>query len=768
MSNRLACAALIAALSVVSSPPAAGAAQAARPATLAGTIVAADGSRIPLASLTLTPRAGGAPPVRAAASPHGTFRLTGLEPGRYDLLVSAPGFADRVVADIELRAGATLSLEVGLDVALVEELVTVVGAAPREGLSLGTLRESPARDVGEALESSPAVWKLRKGGIANDVVIRGLQSRDLTVLIDGQRLHGACPNRMDPTPFHVDFAEVERIETTSGPFDLRNQGSLGGLVNIVTRRPAPGWHAVPALALGSDGFANPSATASYGSPAGSALGGASYRRGLAPRAGDGLRLTERANYRPEAIDREAYRVLTAWARAGLAPAEGQQIQAAYTWQSADAVLYPYLLMDAVYDDAQRVNVTYEAGRSGRRPAFKVQGYHARVDHWMTDAYRTSAAGSRGYSMGTFALTRTTGGRFDLQAGPLAAGIEAFRRRWDARTELAGRQYVPQFSIPDVVVDAVGGFVEGRWHPGDRISIDAGARLDRSRAAADAEKADTSLYLAYKGTARTSRRDVFPSARAGVAWSPADGVRVAAGLGSTVRVPEPTERFFALKRMGSDWVGNPDLDPSRNTGVDLAVSLARAGATLGATVWAARVADFVAVHDQPRRQAVPGVMNARARSYANIEARLHGLEVTAGAPAGRRLYVSADASYTRGTAAPRPDLGILSRDLAEVPPFRGRLRGRFDDGRVFATAEAVAVADQRRVDRDLGESPTPGYAVVNLQAGLRRGRIALAAGVFNLLDRFYVEHLSYQRDPYRTGVRVPEPGRNLFANASWRF
>lgn len=766
--TRLARAALAAALIVALSPAALAHGQADRPATLAGTVVAPDGSRIPLATLVLTPRAGHAPPVRAAASLLGTFRITGLEPGRYDLFVSAPGFADRLVADLDLDAGSTLSLEIGLGLALVEEQVTVVGTAPREGVSLGALRESAARDVGEALAASPGIWKLRKGGIANDVVVRGLQSRDLNVLIDGQRLYGACPNRMDPAPFHVDFAEVERIEVTSGPFDLRNQGSLGGLVNIVTKRPAEGWHATPVLALGSDGFVNPSLTASYGSPRGSVLGGASYRRSLAATAGDGLRFTERANYRPEAFDREAYRVSTGWARAGLASAKGQQIQAAYTWQSADDVLYPYLLMDAVYDDAQRLNATYEAGPSGRRPGVRVQGYHARVDHWMTDAFRTSASGSRGYSMGTFAATRTTGGRVDLVAGPMAAGVEVFRRRWDARTEMAGRQYVPQFSIPDVVVDTAGGFVEGRWHAGPRVAIDAGARLDRSRAVADAEKAGTALYLAYKGTARTTRTDVFPSARAGLAWNPAGGVRVTAGVGSTVRVPEPTERFFALARMGTDWVGNPDLDPTRNTGVDLGVSLARAGATLAATVWAARVDGFVAVHDQPRRQAVPGVMNTRARSYANIDARLRGVEVAAGAPLGRRFYVSTDAAYTRGTASPRPDLGLTSGDLAEMPPFRGRLRVRFDDGRVFAGAEAVAAARQRRVDRALGEQPTPGYAVVNLQAGVRHGPFALAAGISNLLDRFYIEHLSYQRDPYRTGVRVPEPGRNLFASVSWRF
>jgi iron complex outermembrane receptor protein len=38
----------------------------------------------------------------------------------------------------------------------------------------------------------------------------------------------------------------------------------------------------------------------------------------------------------------------------------------------------------------------------------------------------------------------------------------------------------------------------------------------------------------------------------------------------------------------------------------------------------------------------------------------------------------------------------------------------------------------------------------------------------VFDARFVEHLSYQRDPFRSGVRVFEPGRNLFVNVDFRF
>jgi iron complex outermembrane receptor protein len=178
--------------------------------------------------------------------------------------------------------------------------------------------------------------------------------------------------------------------------------------------------------------------------------------------------------------------------------------------------------------------------------------------------------------------------------------------------------------------------------------------------------------------------------------------------------------------------------------------------------------FIIVREAPRLHMVSGIMNARARSYANVEARLAGGELQAVLNAVGRLFFYARLSYVRGTQEPRPDLGITSRDLAEMPPLAGRAGLRFDDGRSFILAECLFTDAQDRVDADLGETRTAGYATANVRAGYRRGRLALAVGVDNLFDRSYVEHLSYQRDPFRTGVRVESPGRSVYANASVRF
>ena len=97
-----------------------------------------------------------------------------------------------------------------------------------------------------------------------------------------------------------------------------------------------------------------------------------------------------------------------------------------------------------------------------------------------------------------------------------------------------------------------------------------------------------------------------------------------------------------------------------------------------------------------------------------------------------------------------------------------MRLRFDTGRVATTAEIAAAARQSRVDETLLEQPTPGYAIVNVRASVRLAGAYATFGVDNVFDLAYIEHLSYQRDPFRSGARIYEPGRTLSANVEWRF
>lgn len=757
---------------LLASLPAAGAAAVASAppipaATLWGAVLTPDGSRLPGARVVLTSPDGA--PVVVIAGPLGIYRAAGLAPGVWGLTATSSGFAP-LERPIHLAPGASQREDLRLALARVREDVIVEATADGESLEAPAIRESGARDLGEALAAIPGLWPLRKGGLGNDVVLRGLQSRDLNVVVDGDRVYGACPNHMDPPPFHVDFAEVERVDVGKGPFDVRYQGSLGGLVDIVTRDPEPGFHATPTLSVGSFAYLSPGATVSRGGERLSALAGLSWREGQADRDGEGQRFTQRANYRAEALDDRAFGAGTAWGRLRYGHSVDTSLEASYARQKATRVFYPYLLMDGVFDLTDRASLAFESRRQRRTVSLvTARAYLTRVDHWMTDEWRTSSATApRGHSMGTQARALTWGLRVGGRVGRTTAGVEYYRRHWDATTELAGLGYRPQASIPGVDVDVLGAYADYSRIIGDRMLVEAGARFDAAWSQADERLAQTDLSYAHLGTRATFRRDLLPSGSWRLSWRPGTGLQFALALGHTARIPEANERFFALRRAGSDWVGDPGLEPSRNSGADASFAWRRSRFSLRGSVFANRITDFITVRDAERRHEVPGVTNLRARTWANVDAELVGSELSAAVALSRRLFISGELSWVRGSQDPRPELGITDTALPEMPPLRARTGLRFDDGRFFAAVDLLAAGRQERVANDLGEEASAGYTVLNGALGLRHRRLVITTGVQNLLDRAYTPHLSYQRDPFRTGVRVYDPGRTFYLNATLKL
>jgi iron complex outermembrane receptor protein len=372
-------------------------------------------------------------------------------------------------------------------------------------------------------------------------------------------------------------------------------------------------------------------------------------------------------------------------------------------------------------------------------------------------------------MATFAATKMLGGRVDAHAGSFTAGIEGYRRYWNAvNTMRMGNHYMDQASLPDVLMTVGGAYAQYGRALSPRLRLQAAGRVDAAASEARSTALNTDLYWAYKGNRSREARDANPSGSLSLSWSPAGWAELFAGAARTARLPDPQERYFALRRSGFDWVGNPELRPTRNSEADLGANLRLRRFTLRPTLFYSRLTDFVAVHNQPVVYRMPSVMNAAARSYTNIPARIYGGEVSYTVPINRALLVLGGVSYVRGTKAADPERRVFSRDIAEMPPLKSRTALRLGTRVLFAEIEGIAAGAQRHVDADMRESRTPGYAILNVKGGVHARRVSFAAGVDNVFDRFYYEHFSYQRDPFRLGTRVPEPGMNLYVTISYAF
>ena len=743
------------------------AARAADAAGIAGRVTDRSGDPVAGASVTISCDALAAP-ILVRSDENGRFQSPPIPAGPCSIEASVAGLGRSRPESRAPTVGRVERVDLTMDLDVIREQVIVRAAPGGDGLESREIRESFGRDVGEALDRLHGVQKVRKGGLASDVVLRGFRGDNLNVLIDGHRIYGACPNRMDPPTFHVDFAEIERVEVNKGPFDMAHAGSLGGTVNIVTREPEPGPHAKLQVVAGSFGYLAPSVSGSFSAGPAALGAGYSLRRGDPYEDGDGVPFTSTtyANYAPTVQGTHAFDVRTAWASAGFRLRPGHRLDVRATAQRGDVQLYPYLLMDAEYDDADRVTLDYRTDRPASWVEFVEAGASfAGVEHDMTDRLRTSGQGKpRPYSMETYARSQVVDERVRIatRAG-LTFGIDAYQRQWDAVTRLAGRAYAPQYSIPDVEVSALGASVRFARTWSETWKLDAGARLDRTSSHADPDLANTDLYFAFHGTRSTSTHDSEPSATAAVTWMSGGPWEIFAGAGRTARVPDAVERYFALMRPDSAWVGNPDLTCATNTEVDLGARFLSGPWYLDARGFLSEVHDGIAVVG--KSLPAPG---GKARTYENVDASLVGGEASVRFTPGSRIHVSAGLSYVRGKQTPDPARGILDADQPEMPPLEGRGSFRYDTGGWFVEVEGVAADRQERVNDDLQERPTGAWGVLHVRGGLLIRKVSVFAGVDNVFDRTYREHFSYQRDPFRSGSVVPEPGRSFSVSAQVRY
>ncbi len=672
---------------------------------------------------------------------------------------------------------------------LLDEITVRAEQQPQieASLTIREVRESPARDMGEALQVLPGLDLVRKGAIANDVVLRGLQGDDINVFLDGVRLYGGCPSRMDPPSFHFDFAEVDRIEVLKGPYDVENPGSLGGMINAISVSPAQGPGFSASLTYGSFDMVNASAKASYGGEQGDVLAGYAYKYSLPPRSGDGDRITDIYSstspnrYRDDDVDSKAYEINTVWVKGGYRISDHARSELSYSYQDADHVLYPYLFMDADYDRTSRVNWTTTIDDLG--PTLKQLSFQAwwnQVDHLMHDEFRASSlpmtpAITRDYSMRTDATTETYGaklkGSWAVGEGTLDGGIDFYQRNWDAENVMAMSMYNPQPMIPDVDIDNVGAFVAYSLPLGEGWSLDAGARVDHT--AADAGKLDSNrvatLFQPYYPGASLEHDTDFTelSGNLRLTWQVDDTLELFAGAGSGSRTPDPQELYINLQRIPTmmmptvtNWLGNPELNPTRNNQLDLGARFSGADWFVKLAYFYSSLQDYIDVTDL----ADPDGMGplAPARSYRNVDATIWGGEMSGQFALPGDLYLSTTLAYLRGE---NDDSG---EPLAEMPPLSGSVSLRYDVDRWFVELTERFAARQDRVDEELNETETAGWGVTDLKAGLNWEKWSVIGGVNNLFDKYYATHLSYQRDPFRSGVKVPETGAFAYLTVAYRF
>jgi iron complex outermembrane receptor protein len=622
-------------------------------------------------------------------------------------------------------------------------------------------------DLADALfRNVPEISLIRRSGIANDIILRGQNKDNINILIDGAKIYGACPNRMDPPTSHILTNNIESIEIIEGPYDVENFGTLSGVVKINTKKPEKELHGEVSLNMGRWNYQKTAMSFSGGNDLVRGLVSISDEESGQYRDGDGNDFAEQieaitpavpmgVKYKNQNRNLDAYSKQTFMSKLYFDLIDNHELAISYTANRSDDVLYPSSRMDALYDDSNIFNLDYSIKNLGEfSKKLQFQYYDSDVTHPMSNRYRNASGMNAANERISKLKTRMQGFKvknaFDLSdTMEMTIGLDTSRRNWDGKyigygtsSMITGRK-----SIDDVDTDNAAIFAELEKRYQD-FTLQLGARYDDTTIEPDNNTQQDNDYDSFSafvhGTYKYNEQTTFFG-----------------GMGKSSRVPDARELYW--KNMMGMTGGTPDLDQTDNYEIDFGVENNFENMTLKTTLFYSWLKDYIYYN-----------ADKNMNNFENIDATVYGASVAGMYLFNDDIYLDFGLAYQRG----RKDealAGQTDKDLANIPPLKVNLALNYEYMPASSLRMEVIAADTwNDYDGDNGEQKIDNYAIMNLKARHSLSKnVELTLGVDNVFDETYAINNTYKdlillTDGNGDVMKMNEPGRYYYINAAYRF
>ncbi|MGF1547489.1 MAG: TonB-dependent receptor domain-containing protein [Thiotrichales bacterium] len=635
-----------------------------------------------------------------------------------------------------------LTLAIGLAQAdSVQRLDPVEARAERDDVPIGATLLRRATHPGAApadasglLENAPGATVVRNGGLTGIAQLRGLFNERVRIDVDGMTITPACPNHMDPPLHYSAPSELSELLVMPGITSVSAGGdSIAGTIQVRSIDPEFFAAGTPATrgetALGYSGRNN-ATTASARIEAGNERHVLSLHGALADaddtRIGAGTLAATGYTTRRGAL------------RLDSRTDGGRAVVELGLHRSKDAGT-PTLPMDLIIDDADRLRLGYRGEH--RAHSVELDAYWHDIEHLMDN----------------FSLRPNPGMRMEAPSTSrdIGLGLKVARPAWGGTLRVGGELHhntldvfqrnvatgATQDTFNDAARERIGLFGEWEGSPGSGWTHEIGLRVDRIASETGAIRthfapstADRARFNASDLTASDTHLDA--TARARYAMSKALDLEF--GIARKTRSPSLLERYLwtplsasAGQADGRTYLGNLTLDPEVAHLVSGGLAFRRAGLELKPALFFNRVSDYIQGNPIARLDA-----NARpVLQYQNLAAELYGLDGSWHWQLAPTWSLGGSLAYVRGKNRDTDD------NLYRVAPLQGSLHGEYLHGRWRHRIEVKAASEQDRVAAFNNEQDTAGWTSVNLSTQWQAGAWQVRAGVENLFDRDYHEHLS---------------------------
>jgi iron complex outermembrane recepter protein len=645
-------------------------------------------------------------------------------------------------------------------------------------------------DMGEILRSQPNISGIRRGGYAVDPVVRGFRYSQINISLDeGIHIEGGCPNRMDPVLAHILPGDIQRLEVTHGPYQLKYGPSLGSSIRVTTRKENLfSYRKIQVTSL-----------------SGYDAGRSGFRQHLALWGSSGnmfYRVSggymNYGNY-TDGSGREWNTGFTKYgfsADAGIRFAKHQQLELSYKGSFARDVLFPALPMDETADNTNILSAVYTIRNPNQTDdLIKIAAHHSMVYHEMDNSRRPQHSVVVPPYQGLMQAVakvdaRSSGVRIAKQKKlnnyMLEGGYDIHHTYKDGNRfvkmimQMDGQEFISERSVSlwKNARSLNNGLFAGISTHGDPLQLSATLRTDLNHS----NSGDT-LFISKNGQIYYDAKPTthaFWSFSTNAAWQFTEQWKLSLGLGRGVRPPDLSERYIQFLATGFDrydYLGNPELKPEVNYQADLMLEYSDENFHFFTNMFRADIRNFISGKFLPPSVARPQSMGAPGvKQFENMkQAIFYGFESGLSAEPATGMKVSLNVGYTyayfpgiekilleNGQAIGTEML--INDPVPEMPAMESNFRFSylFPGWHVEPSLEIRTVASQKQVSEASYEEGTPGYIIPNIGLAWQpRKNIRIMAGVNNLFDKAYYDHLN--RRIIGTGGNFYEPGRSLFVN-----
>jgi len=616
----------------------------------------------------------------------------------------------------------------------------------------------PASDGADYLKTIPGFSAIRSGGTNGDPVLRGMLGSRLNILTNGGVMLGACPNRMDAPTSYISPETYDRLTVIKGPQSvIWGPGGSAGTI-LFEREPEKfgtlGSRVNASLLAGSNGRFDKVLDAAAGNSQ-------AYARFVGNQSRSDDYHDGNDDTVPSRWDKWNGDVTLGWT-----PDQDTLLELTAGKGDGEA-RYAGRGMDGSQFKRESLGLRFEKSNLGDvLDKVEAQVYYNYADHVMDNySLRTpSGSGMMGMPMVSNVDRRTMGARVkatwrwaDVQ---LVSGIDAQTNEHRQRGGMGVDAHKGQAWTKDADFHNYGAFSELTWYVSDADRLISGARLDRA-SARDLRKGSA--------TEGDTRADTLPS---GFVRYEHDLAAISAttyiGLGHAQRFPDYWELFSPKQAPAGAANAFDGIKPEKTTQLDFGIQYRDERLEAWASGYVGQIRDYILFDYRT------GMMGMSTSQAQNIDARIMGGELGAAYKLSENWKADATLAYAWGKNSSD------GKALPQMPPLESRLGLTYSRDVWSVGALWRLVAAQNRIAENQGNvvgkdyDKSAGFGVFSLNGAYKvNNNLKLSAGVDNLFDKTYAEHLNLAGNagfgyPATDPQPVNEPGRTFWTKVDFSF